>query len=343
MQFVCKSCFTDKELIGLILSQGNFGDCDCCENKYVEIIAVQELLDFFKELFDNFKISPKGKSLISSIQGNWSLFSSLDVGHKILNDTLDKIGSSISNSEVLVDFSDEILENVNYWFILKEQLKWERRYFTNINYLTDDLGWDSFFESKVVIKDGNTFYRARLHKNADENIFDNVQMFCPPREMSSGGRANPIGIPYLYLSDNEDTILYEIRASYLDEISVATFTKDENIEEDIIISDFTETSTLYHPNGVNKRIKSTLLKNIISRDLSKPMRRYDSELDYISTQFICEFIKIFTNVHGIKFRSSLHTVGNNLVIFNQKIMQCTSVKKVRISKVNIKSMKIEQY
>ena len=142
---------------------------------------------------------------------------------------------------------------------------------------------------------------------------------------------------YLYLSDNEETILYEVRASYLDEISVATFTKNEEYQNEIIISDFTEIPTLYHPNGVNRKIKSTLLKQLISRDLSKPMRRYDSELDYIPTQFICEFIKTFTNVQGIKFRSSLHNVGSNLVLFNQDTMKCRSVKKVQISNVNIRA------
>jgi len=338
MEFVCKSCFTDKELKGFILSQAEIGSCECCGSKEVEIIAIDELLDFFKELFDNFQLNPHGKSLISLIQENWGLFSDLDCGHKILNDTLDKIGSSITSSEELVNFSDEIIDNVNYWFKLKEQLKWERRYFTDINYLTDDLGWDSFFESKVVINVDNIFYRARLHKNANEDIFNDIQMLCPPREISTAGRANPIGIPYLYLSDNEETILYEIRASYLDEISIASFSKNEELKEQIIISDFTEVPTLYHPNAVNKRIKSTLLKQIISRDLSKPMRRYDSELDYIPTQFICEFIKVFTNVQGIKFRSSLHNVGNNLVVFNQDIMKCKSVKRVQISKVNIKSI-----
>ena len=70
------------------------------------------------------------------------------------------------------------------------------------------------------------------------------------------------------------------------------------------------------------------------------MRRYDSELDYIPTQFICEFIKIFTNVQGIKFRSSLHNDGNNLVIFNQDLMNCVDAKRVRVSKVVIKSSDI---
>lgn len=337
MQFVCKNCFCDKEIIGFIISQGNIGNCNCCNSNNIEIIKFDEFLDFFKELFENFQIKQNGKSLISQIQDNWNLFSDLECGHKILTEALNKTQSILNNSEEIVDFSEDILENINYWSILKEQLKWDKRYFTNIDLLTSDLGWDSFFESKTIINDDEKYFRARLHKNPEEEIFPIDEMSSPPAKYATAGRANPIGIPYLYLSDNEETILYEIRASYLDEISVATFTKNEEYNGELIISDFTESPTLYHPNEVNKKIKSTLLKQLISRDLSKPMRRYDSELDYIPTQFICEFIKIFTNVQGIKFKSSLHDNGSNLVIFNQKIMKCKEVKKVRISDVIIKS------
>ena len=202
MQFVCKNCFSDKELIGFIISQGKSGNCDCCKSLEVETIELVELLDFFKELFDNFQIKQGGdKSLISLIQGNWNLFSSLDCGNKILNEALNQTDSIINNSEEVVDFSDEILENINYWSILKEQLKWEKRYFTNIETLTEDLGWDSFFESKTIINDDETYYRARLHQNSNEDIYPIDKMSSPPPQYASAGRANPIGIPYLYLSD----------------------------------------------------------------------------------------------------------------------------------------------
>jgi len=340
MQFVCKNCFADKELNGFITSQNTIGNCDCCGSPEVEIIPIEELYDFFKELIENFQSNPSGERLISKIQANWSLFSNLDVGQDMLNYVLDNIDSPLNSSDVLVDFNDEIIENINYWFKLKEQLKWERRYLTNIGYLTDDLGWDSFFESKTIVKRENILYRARLHKNADEEVFSKEEMLCPPKEYSTAGRANSVGIPYLYLSDNENTILYEIRASYLDEVSVASFRLKEDLPDDIVISDFTETPSIYAPSEVNQRIKATLLKQIISRDLSKPMRRYDSDLDYIPTQFICEFIKVFTNVQGIKFRSSLHNIGNNIVIFNQDIMECEAVKKVQVLKVSIDSRKL---
>lgn len=337
MNFVCSNCFTDTELIGFIQTRNQISDCDCCGAKNIAVLPFEELLDFFKELLDNFQKSEIGSGITALIQSNWSFFKDLALGDKIINNALNQLNSVFSNSDELVNFSNEIIENVDYWQKLKEQLKWEKRYLTDINFLTDDLGWDGFFESKTVIEKKDILYRARLHSNADSEAFTEENMFCPPKHIAGGGRANPSGIPYLYLSDNEETILYEIRASYLDEITVASFGLADHIEENIVISDFTEVPSLYTSNEINKRIKSTLLKKIISRDLSTPMRRYDSDLDYIPTQFICEFIKVFTNVQGIKFRSSLHNVGNNLVLFDQTQLKCLSVKKVKITKVQINS------
>lgn len=337
MNFVCSNCFTDTELTGFIQTKNQISDCDCCGAKNIAVLPFEELLDFFKELLDNFQKSERGSGITALIQSNWSFFKDLAIGDKIINNALNQLNSVFSNCDELVNFSDEIIENVDYWQKLKEQLKWEKRYLTDINFLTDDLGWDGFFESKTVIGKEDILYRARLHSNADSEAFTEENMFCPPKRIAGGGRANPSGIPYLYLSDNEETILYEIRASYLDEITVASFGLADHIEENIVISDFTEVPSLYTSNEINKRIKSTLLKKIISRDLSTPMRRYDSDLDYIPTQFICEFIKVFTNVQGIKFRSSLNNVGNNLVLFDQTQLKCLSVKKVKITKVKINS------
>lgn len=92
---------------------------------------------------------------------------------------------------------------------------------------------------------------------------------------------------------------------------------------------------------VKEAIQGKLLKDRISRDLSKPMRRYDSELEYIPTQFICEYIKVFTGAKGIRFRSSLHEQGNNIVFFEPELMECKSVKKVKIKNLDLSSIVID--
>lgn len=338
MNFVCQTCFSDKELSAFISTQGETGKCDNCNNEEMKVIHLKELQDFFEELLVNFKFDNKGEVLINLVQEKWNLFKDIRSGTKILNEVLDHTSSKINKAIIKVNFSNEIQENINYWRELKEILKTKTRFATNIDKLME-LGWDGFFESKLTIKKSDVFYRARLHKESGKPAYNKSEMSSPPTNLVFAGRANPIGIPSLYLSDNKDTILYEVKATYLDEVSIGEFSLSNHSNQDVIISDFTESPTLFHPEKVNKYIKSTLLKELINKDLSKPLRRYDSPIDYIPTQFICEFIKNFTNVAGIKFKSSLHSSGNNLVIFDPKLFTCHKVEKHNVSKVKIQSEK----
>lgn len=332
---VCENCFADKELKGFIYSRKQIGDCEICGSKKVSLINVNELLDFFQELIDNFIKSEKGKSLKSKIQGTWSFFSTHEIASKILNEVLPELTTEILKAEDLVDYTSDIIDNHLHWEVLKDELKWSRRFLSDISYL-EDLGWDGFFNTQFELKSEDKLYRARVHHKSGLTAYNKYEMMCPKANIVGGGRANPLGIPYLYLSDNSETVLYEVRASYLDELSVATF--NLKIEETSIkIVDFTEDSSLFQPTMVNETIKAHLLREKISRDLSKPMRRYDTEIEYIPTQFICEFIKVYTGASGIRFRSSLHPSGNNIVIFNQDLMECVDVKLEKITTLRLKS------
>ena len=336
MKKVCKNCFSDKEIIAFLTTRATtVGRCDFCGSPNENLLDIEELYDFFKELLDNFQIKHNGNSFISLIQKNWNIFSNNEIGCNIIDFILTQLDSDIQNSIDLVDFNHDILENAHYWDILKKKIKWERRYVTDVNYLTDDLGWDFLLGNKTILGKDKKFFRARLHHSENLPPYCSGEMYCPSHKKVTAGRANPTGIPFLYLCDNKETVLYEIRAAYLDEISIGTFTLKDFIDEEIAIADFTESPSVFYPGEVSNRIKSKLLKDLISHDLSKPMRRYDSEIDYIPTQFICEFIKVFSGVHGIKFKSSLHTEGNNIVIFDQNIMECRSVEKVKVSNVLI--------
>ncbi len=82
--------------------------------------------------------------------------------------------------------------------------------------------------------------------------------------------------------------------------------------------------------------KKIQLKKVISKDLSKPIRRYDSDIEYIPTQYICEFIRLIIGVDGILFNSSLHSNGQNLVVFDQDKMECLDVKKYLVTELSIK-------
>ncbi|MEM7486993.1 MAG: RES family NAD+ phosphorylase [Bacteroidota bacterium] len=332
---VCPNCFADSELKAFISSSTTKGNCPTCSSTATPILGLTELLDFFQELIDNFESVGTGESLKSKIQGNWSFFANHQVAEKILNHLLPRLKTAIGHANSSVDYIQEIRDNYGYWEILKDELKWSNRFLSNLDQLLE-LGWDGFFNTQYRLTPSTGLFRARVHHQSGNPALTNTDMFCPPPYMAKGGRANPSGIPYLYLCDNKETVLYEIRASYLDELSIGTF-KLMGSQEEVIIVDFTEDTPLFQPESIRETIMAKLLRDKISQDLSKPMRRYDSEIEYIPTQFICEFIRTYTGASGIRFSSSLHPSGKNIVIFDQSLMECSNVELHQVTTVNLQS------
>ena len=138
------------------------------------------------------------------------------------------------------------------------------------------------------------------------------------------------------LCDNIDTTFYEIRAVYLDKVSVGRFV----IQRDLDLVDFNaDTNLFYAFNSENNDslidvIKHKILFKKISADLSKPLRRYDTEIEYVPTQLICEYCK-HNGADGIMFKSSLHKTGTNIVLFNKDDAKCTKVYTKEITNVTI--------
>lgn len=333
---VCHGCFSEREreLHGFIDSSGKIDVCDCCGADSNRVVSLKELLDFFEELLNCFQKSKDGKPLNVKLWEEWKFFSSEETGQTILTWVIENVSSPIDSFDERVEYTEDIITNFSYWETLKENIKWNRRFLQELDLLQDDLGWDGFFNTQYELDDSIFAYRARVHHESGMPEYSVEEMKCPEPKRTKGGRANPSGIPYLYLSDNPETVLFEVRASYLDEVSVGKFKLAEGIER-VRIVDFTEESPLFQPNSVNETIKAKNLRERISRDLSKPMRRYDTEIEYVPTQFICEFIKVFTGAAGIRFSSSLHSEGKNIVIFDEKIMTCVDVSLKKVDALSI--------
>lgn len=83
-------------------------------------------------------------------------------------------------------------------------------------------------------------------------------------------------------------------------------------------------------------IQRKIIFNQISEDLSKPLRRFDSELEYVPTQMICEYCKL-NGADGIRFNSSLHKGGKNIVLFNYGNAVCVEVTDKEVNNVIIES------
>jgi len=338
---VCIHCFNDEELKQFIITNSTEnGKCDYCnDGTNTDLLDIGELLDFFAEFIAIFKIDPKGIAFSKLIQNDWNLFAGELECNIILSDILQSVNSSIVDPSINVSYIDDILECTSYWETLKSEIKWNTRFLTNIDKL-DELNWPLLFKQTVLLSPAELLYRARLHYSGDQKEFDTNNMGCPDKNVVSAGRANPQGIPFLYLSKKMETTLYEIRATFLDDVSVGIFKIKDDC--DVVLVDFTEIASAFlNVDKIVEYAKSMLLKRYISADLSKPIRRYDSELEYIPTQFICEYIR-YNNVNaaGIIFDSSLHVGGKNIVLFDQDKVECISVEKHRVTNVVIEAKSI---
>ena len=333
---ICANCFNDKEIKNYIISasKGDKKICDCCKEQS-EVIELEELLDFFDEFISVFKKDEiNGIPLIELVQNDWNFFSSTNCANTIINEVVNLIQNDENiDGDTKVSYNDEIQNCVNYWDELKETLKHKRRFILNSNDL-EDLEWDSLLSDTITCDSSTIFYRARIHTDK-EKIFTKNDLLAPPKEICKGGRANPEGIPYLYLCKDMETTLYETRSAYTDEVSVGLFKLNDG--ERLSFADFTENNyySIFGEN-ITDCIKRKLLKRHISEDLSKPMRRFDSKLEYIPTQFICEFIRFYSDADGIQFNSSIHRNGINVVVFNKDKLDCTDIKELTITGVNIK-------
>lgn len=187
-----------------------------------------------------------------------------------------------------------------------------------------------------VLKKGNIYYRARI-SSADG--FKINEMGAPPKKIASAGRINPEGMSYLYLADRPDTTVYETRASLHDYICIGKF----ELIKDISVINLTgldqisvfnpELDYLFH--AINR---GHLKKN---EELAKSVRSSDSDLDYLPTQYICDYIKsirLDENVEekayqGIMYKSTMISYSYNIAIFDPTVFECVGIEVREVTKV----------
>lgn len=327
---ICANCFNDIEIKESVegMPREN-GICECCGAEG-DVVDISEVEDFFCELLGLFEKDNNGRPVSVIIEQDWNIFSSIASSDKILGDILNRNNFAYSINDN-VSYIQDVKECLNVWDELKKEVQTEKRYFSNVG----AFDWSAYIKSNVKINKGTVYYRSRVIP-ADKKELNRKEMGCPPAVKATAGRANPIGIPYLYLCDNIDTTFYEIRAVYLDKVSVGRFV----IQRDLDLVDFnTSTNLFYAFNSENNDdliefIKHKILFKKISADLSKPLRRYDTEIEYVPTQLICEYCK-HTGADGIMFKSSLHQTGTNIVLFNKDDAKCTKVYTKEITNVTI--------
>jgi hypothetical protein len=327
IKFCCPNCFWDTEIRNYIITNsGRIGNCDFCQSTNTEIIDPFELNDSFQPIVSVYQrcinieaLPDEPLHLHQKIAVDWpNLFRIQDTNH------IKSLLASILHEYEECDIFNEIVElkysaddnQEAYWDKFVNEIKYNNRFFI-ANAVNLDLLKTLFVGLKKPYRRGKIFYRARISSNTGFSV---DQMGKPPYDKSTAGRANPKGISCLYVSSDLTTTLYETRASLYDYLSIGEFRLLENINI-LNLRDTNKVSPFLLEDSVGEFLRNKKYILRLESELAKPIRRQDSELDYLPTQYLCEFIKSI-GFDGVEYKSSLNPDGFNLAIFNDQLFEC---------------------
>lgn len=347
----CINCFESQYINSIILTNKKIGNCDFCKSQNISIYEASELNRNFAGILDLFVLDAEnGKPLEIQITSDYfhkkvftqTLIETNNVKQlisEIIKDDIVDYQILLENPVSLRFQTEHDQEDVNQplflsWDKFSEEIKTVNRFHLKNHLDLEKL--KSLFKhfSKEIYK-GKKYYRARISDNPKGYEID--QMWNPPNKFAKSGRANPNGISYLYLANDELTTLYEVRASLFDYVSVGTFRLEENIRV-INLShstyDIFELAELEELQSLEEVMIHGSFIDKLEQELSKPRRRSDSELDYLPTQYLSELIKSM-GYDGIEFKSSLYQDGVNLAIFNPDKFKALDVRLFDIENIEL--------
>lgn len=334
----CVNCFNDNELKSIIYQFGEIGDCDFCNshnvsvydidkddiigNYMLDILEIYTIKDYLPHTFPKEKLS----SLYNILKNKWHIFNSdkTDI-HALIKELCKNKYAKIDDifaqpvgikEEMLLEYLDKhsIMRN-HTWTDFVEAIKYKNRF--HLDYINlEELG-KLLTYTEIQVSKNNHFYRARICKNKE--ALDITEMGAPPANLSVAGRANSEGISCLYLANEIETTFYEIRAILYDFVCVATFKPIKDLKI-IDLSNISGISPFLDSLDYTEYAINIETLNKIGQDLAKPVRRHDSKLDYLPTQYISDFIKSL-GYDGIKYKSTLSEKGYNLTIFNPSLFE----------------------
>ena len=341
--YCCPNCFWDSELKSYVVSYStDKGNCDFCKSQNTEIIAPAELFVYFQSLISIYQPASAGNLVLHEcLARDWENLFRIDdalIIKKLLSFIcVEELEKDSDFLDVKVDFLyvDELVDNQEInWDVFVREIKFKNRFFIE-NKINLTLLEELFKRNEKPYKKGKIFHRARICDG--EQMYDKERMGKPPVEKSTAGRANPKGISYLYVSNDWETTLYETRASLYDYVTIAEFkiSKDINV---LNLRDTSKISPFTLDDDIGEYLKHKKYLSKLEKELSKPIRRQDSELDYLPTQYLCEFIKS-VGFDGVEFRSSLNPNGYNLAIFNDDSFECVKTTLHEVKTVKFTSEK----
>ena len=335
MRKCCGNCFGDTFLASQIeLNAKETGDCEFCLSKRVKLIDPSRLIDYFEALLSLYKENTDSNAcgIEKLLRTDWELFEKLDSvkAEMLIGLIFDDI--NIVKKNYAPTIQDDKFA-VKGWEDFREELKHQNRFFPKNAQATDQLKklFDFFIAASANIP--SKVYRARICDKPSG--FALLDMGKPPAELTSNGRANPIGIPCLYVASDSNTAISEIRPTIGEIVSVAEFDVYENIQ---LVDLRSPRKTVSPFDLFEEQIKllRRYMKYVcrLSEELTLPVSPKTAHLEYLPSQYLCEFIK-HCGYDGVIYRSAMGN-GVNYAIFNDDKVAGINVRHYKIDDISAK-------
>lgn len=311
----CPACFDDRGLRKYIFPtlKPKKGTCNYCSSKNTDLVEPDQLSTYFELLLNVYEPATNGKPIIEWMKHDWKLFTN----PKLKMMRAEQLLCDILNNKKLVNkpLKPSVSTTINgliQWDTLRDEMMHQNRWFLEQKLDTDRLeGLLGHLPSDNL---PDIWYRARLLR--DSKIYPLEKMGAPPKREVSHGRANPAGIPYLYLGSLPETAVSEIRPHTSEKACVAEF----EIKGPIRAVDLRAPRKLVSPfllpdsRAIHQLRTDIPFLEKLGEELTRPVLPSSAAIDYIPSQYLCEFIKN-CGYDGVVYSSSVSN-GFNLALFD---------------------------
>lgn len=342
----CIECFKDTHIRDTIKKNGTIGNCDFCSAKNVPTYDISNstiLSDKIVGLVQAYTVSTEedAKPLKEALKNDWNIFN-VDVDEiqklvvELCTRVINKEDNIFSERVIIPQANDSdylqqsgIVRGLS-WHQFSESIKLENRFH---NKMFNPDAFASFLsEATKKYTKGTKLFRARIADNKDG--FAPNEMFSPPIGRRKAGRINPEGIGVLYLASNKLTALTEARASLYDFVSVGEFRTKKDLRI-IDLSSISKMSPFLYQGDIEQFFINRKVFKEMALEIAKPLRRSDSVLEYLPTQYISEFVKS-QGYDGVAYESTLHSGGYNIAVYDESSLDCLSVDTVEVKHIDYK-------
>ncbi len=323
----CAECFGDRGLRRNIfpLRSNESGDCGYCGQSNVPILSPRTLSEYFELLISAYRPDTEGKLLVEWLRADWGLFS-----HPRMDDAhaKDLLAEILDDGEIVRQrFSPSIKpagDSLGEWENLRDELMHRNRFFPD-----SGIDWDrlKFLLNHLALKADevpDVWYRARIRSGFAS--FSIEEMGAPPKGTASHGRANPAGIPYLYVGSTPETSIAEVRPHTGQVACVAKYRTDSDLK----LVDLRDARRMVSPflledaENICKMRGDLPFLERLGDELTRPVVPQSAVVDYTPSQYLCEFIKK-CGFDGVVYRSSVGE-GINLALFHPEKAQAATTR-----------------